>query len=272
MRIPVTRDMFWDMEPDELGRDIFSAEVRYKEWAATEPVHHYARKAELYKRDLSHEFQIYSGPPGTGTTSSMVTYARRLYRLGWNVASVKGGIMFGENIDTEDAYMFADTLPPGTVLLIPELHTLMGRFGDMTQRQQAFMECTTAVRKEGLRILGDSAGEDLISPAAKLAADCLVYPKMNPPLRMVRWEKQPGGHRWPDFCYIEEGRLVHPFPVKIPGGRPGVRPGPGEGDLHPSPETGARRGIRLLQALRHVQTGANSAGRGPRRQDVPRRA
>ena len=218
--IEVTRDMFFDMEPDELGRDIFSAEVRWKEWAATEAVHHFARKAEIYKNDLSHEFQIWSGPPGSGKTSSMVTYARRLYRLGWNVASVNGGILFGKNITTEEAYYFSDSLEPGTVLLIPEIHTLMGRFNDQTQRQQAFMEATTAVRKEGLKILGDSAGEDLISPAAKLAADCLVYPQQKPPLRVFEDERQPGGHRWPDFCYIQENRLVNPFPAKFRGADP----------------------------------------------------
>ena len=218
--IEVTRDMFWDMEPDELGRDIFSAEVRWKEWAATEAVHHFARKAGIYKNDLSHEFQIWSGPPGSGKTSSMVTYARRLYRLGWNVASVNGGILFGVNITTEEAYYFSDSLEPGTVLLIPEIHTLMGRFNDQTQRQQAFMEATTAVRKEGLKILGDSAGEDLISPAAKLAADCLVYPQQKPPLWVFKGKRQPGGHRWPDFCYIQENRLVNPFPAKFRGADP----------------------------------------------------
>ena len=218
--IEVTKDMFFDMEPDELGRDIFSAEVRYREWMATEAIHHFARKAEIYKRDLSHEFQIWSGIPGSGKTSSMVTYARRLYRLGWDVASVKGGIMFGVNISTEAAYYFSDSLEPGTVLLIPEIHTLMGRFNDQSQRQQAFMEATTAVRKEGLKILGDSAGEDLISPAAKLAADCLVYPEQKPPLRVVKGERQRGGHRWPDFCYIQENRLVNPFPSKFRGADP----------------------------------------------------
>ena len=218
--LEVTKDMFFDMEPDELGRDIFSAEVRYKEWVATEAIHHFARNAEIYKRDLGHEFQIWSGPPGSGKTSSMVTYARRLYRLGWNVASVKGGIMFGVNISTEAAYYFSDSLEPGTVLLIPEIHTLMGRFNDQSQRQQAFMEATTAVRKEGLKILGDSAGEDLISPAAKLATDCLVYPEQKPPLRVVMGERQPGGHRWPDFCYIQENRLVNPFPSKFRGADP----------------------------------------------------
>ena len=218
--LEVTKDLFFDMEPDELGRDIFSAEVRYKEWVATEAIHSFARNAEIYKRDLGHEFQIWSGPPGSGKTSSMVTYARRLYRLGWNVASVKGGIMFGVNISTEAAYYFSDSLKPGTVLLIPEIHTLMGRFNDQSQRQQAFMEATTAVRKEGLKILGDSAGEDLISPAAKLATDCLVYPEQKPPLRVVKGERQPGGHRWPDFCYIQENRLVNPFPSKFRGADP----------------------------------------------------
>ena len=218
--IPVTRDMFWDMEPDELGRDIFSAEVRWKEWAATEAVHHFARKAGIYKQDLSHELQIWSGPPGSGKTSSLVTYGRNLYRRGWNVASVNGGILFGVNITTEEAYYFSDSLEPGSVLLIPEIHTLMGRFNDQTQRQQAFMEATTAVRKEGLKILGDSAGEDLISPAAKLAADCLVYPQQKPPLRVFKGERQRGGHRWPDFCYIQENRLVNPFPSKFRGADP----------------------------------------------------
>ena len=218
--IEITKDIFWDMEPDELGRDIFSAEARYKEWMATEAIHHFARKAEIYKRDLSHELQIWSGIPGSGKTASMVTYARKLYRLGWNVASVKGGIMFGKAISTEEAYTFSDSLEPGTVLLIPELHTLMGRFNDQTQRQQAFMEATTAVRKEGLKILGDSAGEDLISPSAKLAADCLVYPEKKPPLRVVKGERQRGGHRWPDFCYIQENRLVNPFPSKFRGADP----------------------------------------------------
>ncbi len=218
--LEVTKDMFFDMEPDELGRDIFSAEVRYKEWVATEAIHHFARKAEIYKQDLGHEFQIWSGPPGSGKTSSMVTYARKLYRLGWNVASVKGGIMFGVSISTKAAYVFSDSLEPGTVLLIPEIHTLMGRYNDQSQRQQAFMEATTAVRKEGLKILGDSAGEDLISPAAKLATDCLVYPEQKPPLRVVQGERQPGGHRWPDFCYIQENRLVNPFPSKFRGADP----------------------------------------------------
>ena len=218
--IPVTRDMFWDMEPDELGRDIFSAEVRWREWAATEAVHHFARKAGIYKQDLSHELQIWSGPPGSGKTSSLVTYGRNLYRRGWNVASVNGGILFGVNITTEEAYYFSDSLEPGSVLLIPEIHTLMGRFNDQTQRQQAFMEATTAVRKEGLKILGDSAGEDLISPAAKLAADCLVYPQQKPPLRVFKGERQRGGHRWPDFCYIQENRLVNPFPSKFRGADP----------------------------------------------------
>lgn len=146
----------------------------YRQWALLEESHerHRARPLEC-PIVLPVGFFLLNSHMGSGKNMAATFYAALKYAFGWPAISTSA-TKFGIHIGPSGLYHFGKFCPLGGFIICDEVHTVFHSNTVAANREQAFQDYATAMRKRDLRFFGMSASKR-VSPTYKAIVDWLGY-------------------------------------------------------------------------------------------------
>ena len=146
--------------------------------------------------DLPYGFFLLNSHMGSGKGVVATFYAAIYRAFGWTVASTMG-TKFGIHVGPGQIYNFSLAMPKGTFIVADEVHTIFHSNSSASNRDAAFSDNTTTMRKDELTFLGMSASKR-IAPTYKAIVDWIGY------VHPLKYDVRRGGNGWK-----ETWRKVH---------------------------------------------------------------
>ena len=149
-------------------------EPSYRQWALLEESHERHREKPLKcPIFLPVGFFLLNSRMGSGKNMLATFYAACMYAFGWSVASTSA-TKFGKHIGPSELYHFGEQSPIGAFIICDEVHTVFHSNTTGANREVAFQDHSTSMRKRDTRFFGMSASKR-VSPTYKAIVDWLGY-------------------------------------------------------------------------------------------------
>ena len=186
--------------------------VRLKEHETIE-AHHQANRDSV--GDVDWGLHLVLGEKGAGKSTAATISAAAAYSAGRVVVS-NLSLLFGWHVsDVRDVFAFGRSLPPGTLLVLDEIHALLSRYDQGSLRSRSMISAIAGLRKQRVQLLGISSQESLLSHDLREQTDYahLVKPgRYRPPSRRNK------EIAYPPWCHILV-RSLGPRPWAAASGR-----------------------------------------------------
>ena len=132
-----------------------------KAWLELEEEHEKNRSHPLPVEDwMEPGFYAFNSVMGSGKTAVAAHKAELRYRAGWPVFHT-GAFKFGNYIRRGEMYHFCDALPAGAFIFCDEVHAVFHASTSGANRENAFSDSSTSMRKDKLIFVGASASKRL---------------------------------------------------------------------------------------------------------------
>ena len=223
----LTPDRIRSMKRDSLHRDAYGITERVATW---EKINRWHMEARETNRGLPPDTgpYLFSGDMGTSKSHLMVTYALQAWANRavpvFSVPSV--GALFGYLLTYEEMYDFADSIPPGSILIIDEIAALLDVYTSKANRGRTLHAGLTSFRKGGTLLLTATAHEARVSWEMKSSYRAVIKPERRYPAKRVvtarhHFTCEPTKYKlvylranelkYPPFCYVQARGLIAPW-------------------------------------------------------------
>ena len=158
----ITEEMVREWPQDKFRRSKWKTNgPSLRAWAELEEEHEKNRSRPLPVEDwMEPGFYAFNSIMGSGKTAVAAHKAELRYRAGWPIFHT-GPFKFGNYIRRGEVYHFADALPGGAYIFCDEIHAVFHASTSGANRENAFSDSSTAMRKDKLVFVGASASKRL---------------------------------------------------------------------------------------------------------------
>ena len=164
--------------------------------------------------DVAWGLELILGEKGSGKSTYATAMAAKAYAAGRPVVS-NLSLLFGWHIqDVRDVFTFGRSLPPGTLLVLDEIHSVLSRYDQGSLRSRSMIAALAGLRKQRIQLIGISSQEAMLSHDFRGEVDTahLVKPGHYRPA-----ESRGKKAAYPPWCHITI-RTLSPKPWQAAGG------------------------------------------------------